>query len=45
MPKQGFKSITVPDEVYVKLQDVAGKNSRTPAKQIEYFLKTCRKEA
>jgi len=42
MPEEGFKSITVPDEVYAKLQALAEKNSRSPAKQIEYFLKKCK---
>lgn len=42
MPEEGFKSITVPNEVYAKLQQVAERNSRSPAKQIEFFLKKCK---
>jgi hypothetical protein len=39
MPEEGYKSITVREEIYTKLQDLAEKNSRSISKQIEYFLK------
>ena len=42
MPKEGYKSLTLTDEIYTKLQTLAEKNSRTPSKQIEYFLKKCK---
>jgi predicted CopG family antitoxin len=42
MPEEGYSSITVTDEVYAKLRTLAEKNSRSPAKQIEHFLKTCK---
>ena len=42
LPNEGFKSITVPEDVYVKLMKLAEKNSRSVAKQIEHFLKTCK---
>lgn len=42
MPNEGFKSITVTDAVYAELMKLAEKNSRSVAKQIEHFLKTCK---
>jgi predicted CopG family antitoxin len=42
MPEEGYKSITVTDETYTKLQTLAEKNSRSISRQIEYFLKTCK---
>ncbi len=39
MPNEGFKSITVTDEVYAELQKEAEKNCRSIAKELEYLLK------
>jgi len=39
MPEEGYKSITVTEETYTKLHDLAEKNSRSVSKQIEFFLK------
>lgn len=39
MPNEGFKSITVPEEVYAELQKRAEKNCRSVAKEVEHLLK------
>jgi hypothetical protein len=42
MPVKGWKTVTITCEVYDKLAQLAEKKNRSPAKQIEYFLKTCK---
>lgn len=46
MPEEGFKTITVSEQVYIELQELAEKNSRSIPKEIEHLLKRRkRKEA
>lgn len=45
MPENGYKSITLKDDVYNKLKEVAEKNCRSMAQQIEHYIKTQDKEA
>ena len=40
MPGEGYKSVTIPEEVYAELQTRAEKNCRSVAKEIEHLLKT-----
>ena len=44
MPGEGYKSVTIPEEVYAELQTRAEKNCRSVAKEIEYLLKVRKKE-
>lgn len=39
MPKEGFKSVTVSEELYKKLEKIAKKTFRTVPSVIEYLLK------
>lgn len=41
MPEQGWKTVTIPEQVYDKLMKIAERNSRSVAKQIEYYMKNC----
>lgn len=39
MPEDGWKSVTLPNEIYAELQARAEKNCRSVAKEIEYLLR------
>lgn len=45
MPEEGFKTITVSEQIYNELQQLAEKNSRSIPKQIEHLLKNRKQEA
>ena len=45
MPEEGFKSITVSDEVYAQLQKLAEKNCRSVSREVEHLLKIRKREA
>jgi predicted CopG family antitoxin len=44
MPEEGFKTITVSEQVYIQLQELAEKNSRSIPKEIEHLLKNRKHE-
>jgi hypothetical protein len=39
MPKEGFQTITIRADVYLELQELAEKNSRSIPREIEHLLK------
>jgi predicted CopG family antitoxin len=45
MPVEGFKSITVNEATYEKLEEIANKNHRSIAQTIEHLLENCKQEA
>ena len=44
MPAEGFKSITISEQVYIKLEKFAEKTKRSIPKAIEFLLEQHNKE-
>lgn len=40
MPQKGYTSITLSEKIYTELKSQATKNYRSPAKELEFMLKS-----